>query len=413
VPSTFPDLGAGQNVRGRAVSEGPVHSATLEAVTDERHSEQDAHSARAFRLLPSERLLWVGRPVLGIPRQLGYRVALLVGGAVASAASLFAALLWVSEVPGIQACAAVALYAMVFVIGALLVPRYTLDPCEFAISSRRVLWRRGASVRSIERNAISFARLRWHPTARGVGSLELVRAVPFGPLLRQERLVLHDLRGPDAVLGVLRGVERTRTDEGDPHLVEMLDADEKVLWGAGPAGLLLGWRELATAALGVAVIAIALRYGFVTFGALRSLEEVGLPVGSEIWWLFFAACFVTFSLVLAVGGGLVWWGTVRARAEGRETEYVVTDRRVLIRRGLTELSLDRSRIFDVAELRTVFGRKHVFFILDGPEGRALGDSGALSGLLPARDLVPPVLYDLEDVGDLRALFGLADRDSVA
>jgi hypothetical protein len=104
---------------------------------------------------------------------------------------------------------------------------------------------------------------------------------------------------------------------------------------------------------------------------------------------------------------------VRARAEGRETEYVVTDRRVLIRRGLTELSLDRSRIFDVAELRTVFGRKHVFFILDGPEGRALGDSGALSGLLPARDLVPPVLYDLEDVGDLRALFGLADRDSVA
>jgi hypothetical protein len=109
----------------------------------------------------------------------------------------------------------------------------------------------------------------------------------------------------------------------------------------------------------------------------------------------------------------VWWGTVRARAEGRDTEYVVTDRRVLIRRGLTELSLDRSRIFDVAELRTVFGRKHVFFILDGPEGRALGDSGALSGLLPARDLVPPVLYDLDDVGALRTLFGREERDSLA
>jgi hypothetical protein len=117
--------------------------------------------------------------------------------------------------------------------------------------------------------------------------------------------------------------------------------------------------------------------------------------------------------VLGVGGGLVWWGTVRARAEGRDTEYVVTDRRVLIRRGLTELSLDRSRIFDVAELRTVFGRKHVFFILDGPEGRALGDSGALSGLLPARDLVPPVLYDLDDVGALRTLFGREERDSLA
>jgi hypothetical protein len=390
-----------------------VQSGSLEDVIDERSAELDAQAARAFRLLPSERLLWVGRPVLGVPRHLGYTFAVVAGGAVTTAALLFAALLRVSEVPGIQACAAVALYAMVFVIGAILVPRYTLDPCEFALSSRRVLWKRGASVRSIDRHAISFARIRWHRTVRGIGTLELVRAVPFGPLMRQERLVLHDLRGPDVVLGILRGVERAPQDDDDPHLVEMLDPDEKVLWGAGPGGLLLGWRDLATAALGVAVIVIALRYGLVTFGALRSLEEVGLPVGSEIWWLFFGACLVTFALVLGVGGGLVWWGTVRARAEGRDTEYVVTDRRVLIRRGLTELSLDRSRIFDVAELRTVFGRKHVFFILDGPEGRALGDSGALSGLLPARDLVPPVLYDLDDVGALRTLFGREERDSLA
>jgi hypothetical protein len=390
-----------------------VGSASFPDVNDERTAEHDAAIARAFRLLPHERLLWVGRPVLGVPRQLGYVVTLLASGSIATSALLFAALLVVSDLPGIQACATVALYALVFVIGAVLVPRYTLDPCEFAVTNRRVLWRRGGSVRSIERSAVSFARIRWHRAARGIGTLELIRAVPFGPLMRQERIVLHDVRGPDVVLGLLRGVDRAPHDDDDPRLVEMLDPDEKVLWGAGPSGPLIGWRELATAGLGVGVCVIGVRYGLVSFGALSSLEEVGLPVGSEIWSLFFGACLVSFALVLAVGGGLVWWGLVRARAEGRDTEYLVTDRRVLIRRGLTELSLDRSRIFDVAELRTVGGRRHVFFILDGPEGRALGDSGALTGLLPARDLVAPVLYDLEDVVALRALFGREERESLA
>ncbi|GAB4208682.1 MAG: hypothetical protein OHK0013_27350 [Sandaracinaceae bacterium] len=374
--------------------------------------QRDEDAVRAFRLLPSERLLWTGRPVLGVPRQFGYVVTTVFGGAVATSSLLFAALLRVAELPGTHAFAIVALYALVFVVGAILVPRYTLDPCEFAVTSRRVLWRRGASVRSVERGAISYARIRWHRTARGVGTLELVRAVPFGPLLRQERLVLHDLRGPDAVLALVRGVPGQAHDEPEPRLVEMLDPDEKVVWGGAPEGLCIGWREIATAMLGVVVIGVALRYGVVTFGALRSLEESGLPVGSEVWWLFFAACLVTFALILGVGCGLVWWGLVRARAQSRDTEYLVTDRRVLIRRGRTELSLDRSRIFDVAELRSLLGLRHVFFILDGPDGRALGDSGALSGLLPSRDLVPPVLFDLRDVAALRALFGREERESL-
>jgi hypothetical protein len=136
-------------------------------VIDERGvMELDAASARAFRLLPSERVLWVGRPVLGVPRPLGYTVVLLASGAVATSSLLFAALLRVSDLPGVQVCVAVALYAMVFAIGAFLVPRYTLDPCEFALTQRRVLLRRGASVRSIDRNAISFARIRWHQIGR-------------------------------------------------------------------------------------------------------------------------------------------------------------------------------------------------------------------------------------------------------
>ncbi len=383
-------------------------------MVDEREDEASPLAKeRAFRLLPFERLAWVGRPVPNVPRPAGYVLASLAGSGVATAALLFAALLHVAELPGAQVFALVSLYALVFVVGATLVPRYLLDPCEFAISSRRVLLRRGASVRSIDRAAISFARIRWHRSVSGVGTLELVRAVPFGPLMRRERLVLHDLRGPDAILGLLRERARLAHEDDDPALVGMLDPDEQVLWGAGPSGWLLGWREVATAALGVLVLLLGVRYAMTTLGALRSLEEVGLPVGSEIWWLFLTACLVSLALVLAVGGGLVWSGTVRARAEGRNTEYLVTDRRVLIRRGLTELSLERSRIVDVAAVRTLSGRKHVFFLLDGPEGRALSDSGVLSGLIPARDLVAPVLYDLEDVEPLWALFGREAPEGLA
>jgi hypothetical protein len=38
----------------------------------------------------------------------------------------------------------------------------------------------------------------------------------------------------------------------------------------------------------------------------------------------------------------------------------------------------------------------VFLILDAPEARALSDSGAMMPMPPARDIVPPVLYELKD-----------------
>lgn len=382
-------------------------------VSEGFRSADEIAIARVFRLLPSERLLWTGRPVPGVPRPPMFVVTSLAAGAVATSALLFAALLGLSHLPGVAGCAVVALYALVFVVGAALVPRYTLDPCEFAVTTRRALWRRGTSVRSIDLDAISYARIRWHPRVRGVGTLELVRAVPFGPLARQERIVMHDVRAPDGVLATLRGVVARSSDPDSPRLVDRLDRDEQVLWGAGPEGWLLGWRDFASAGVGLVVLGLAVRYGSVAFGALRSLEEFGLPVGSEIWWLFFGACLVTFALVLAVGAGLVWWGIVRARAQGRDTEYLVTDRRVLIRRGLTELSLDRARVFDLVEIPTFRGLRHVSFILDGPGGRALGDNGALTGLLPARDVVPPVLYELRDVSALRTLFGRDEREGLA
>ncbi len=88
---------------------------------------------------------------------------------------------------------------------------------------------------------------------------------------------------------------------------------------------------------------------------------------------------------------------------GRQTEYILTDRRLLIRRGLTELSLDRRHIVDIAEVPRWRGVRNIHLILDAPGARALADSGALSVLAPPRNAVPPVLYEVRDAEQVRIL----------
>lgn len=363
-----------------------------------------AETTKAFRLLPHEQVLWTGAPVTHVSRDRFWMLAPAAAFVMSAIGWLFSGLMFMAELSRWQESAIVGCYLAVFGISALLAPRYLFDRCEFAITDRRVLWRRGRQVRSIERHAMTYARVCWHRATLGVGHLELVRAVPFGPLSRGQRLVFHDLRGPDRVLAIVRGVDPA-PNAGDDQtaITDRLDPGEQVLWGAGPEGFLLGWRDVLIAALGLIVVWLGLRYGVITASILSELEEGGLPLDSMTWIFFFTATLLTFAMIVGVGGGLVWYGLVRARREGRETEYVVTDRRLLIRRGRTELSLDRKRIFDIAEAPSWRGVCNVFLILDGPGGRALEGSGAFSGLTPSRDLVPPILYELRDTERLRDL----------
>ena len=106
---------------------------------------------------------------------------------------------------------------------------------------------------------------------------------------------------------------------------------------------------------------------------------------------------------------ILWHGLWGSRAEGSRTEYVLTDTRLLIRRGLTELSLDRRRIVDVAELPSSNGSHNLHLILDAPNARALDDSGALSTFSTPRAVVPPVLYEVSEPELVRSL--LLDRHS--
>ncbi|MEM9191180.1 MAG: hypothetical protein AAGF12_18505 [Myxococcota bacterium] len=359
-----------------------------------------------WRLLPSEEVLWYGRPeAVGYDRRWTLVPLFLLGTALIFGA--FAGLVWVADLPGAGRVGSFAIFLALFAATVRLAPKFLIDPCEYLVTNKRVFFRRGAYRRSMERHAVNYARIRWHRSAPGVGHLELVRAVPFGPLARQMRIQLLNVQAPDAVYATIRDAEQSEhAGDNQVPLIERLEPGENVVWGAHPEGLHLGWREVAIALLGVAMLVVAGRYLLLAGGELVNLEDLGLATNSWTWAFFFLAVAITWSLLIAVGAGLLWYGVWRARSLGASTEYLLTDRRLLIRRGLTELSVDRKCIVDVAHTRTFRGLHHVFLVLDAPNSRALADSGALNTLLPARDAVGPVLYELRDVDGFRAVLQL-------
>jgi hypothetical protein len=363
-----------------------------------------AAADRSWRLLPSERVLWQGGPRLGIPRDLRWTIAPGLVLALAVVTALFAGLLHVSGIQAVRPVAFTACYLTLTALSIRMWPRYSLDPCEYMLTDRHVIWKRGTQRRTMDRFAITYARIYWHRSVPGVGHLELVRAVPFGPLARKQRIVLHDVLAPDVLFAQIRGVIATEfAGYADVQLTDRLDRGETVLWGASPAGWRLGSAEAATAVVGALVLATGALYGVRTGAVLLALERAGLPVMSWTWLMLFCAILLSGSVIVASGAALLWHGLWGARAAGSRTEYVLTDSRLLIRRGRTELSLDRRRIVDVAELPSTGGSSNLHLILDAPDARALEDSGSLGLLSPPRATVPPILYEVTELELVRKL----------
>ena len=136
----------------------------------------------AWRLLPSERVLWHGRPVPGLFTGRRWLLGPLFLLTIAAIFGAFAGVVTLSGLPG-----AVRLFAFSLLLGcaagiARLAPRWLHDPCAYVVTDRRVLVQWGRFRRSMDRRAVNYARIRWHRSHPGVGNLELVRAVPFGPV---------------------------------------------------------------------------------------------------------------------------------------------------------------------------------------------------------------------------------------
>lgn len=370
----------------------------------------DAAGDRAWRLLPSERVLWQGAPRRGVPRELRFTIAWLLILALAVISALFAGLLHASGLPGVHSMAGTAVCLLLTALGVALVPGLQANTTRYMLTDRHVIWRRGAQRRLIERRAITYARIHWHRSTPGIGHLELVRAVPFGPLARKQRVVLHDIEAPDVLFALIRGAEASEfAGYADVTLTDRLDRGERVLWGAAPAGWRMGKADACTALLGICVLAGGLVYALRMGAILLGLEHAGLPVISATWVFFFAIMSISASVIVAVGAALLWHGSWGARAAGSRTEYVLTQSRLLIRRCRTELSVDRRRIVDVAELPSSAGSANLHLILDAPDARALEASGALGMLPMPRSVVPPILYEISERELLRAVLLLERR----
>lgn len=364
----------------------------------------NAELVRSWRLLPSEHVLWHGGPVRGLTRRFRWRLPPILFGVLAADTALFAGLLYAADIHALRSTLSMVAYLSFTAIAFYVAPFFLLDPCEYLVTDRRVLWRRGRFRRTMDRQAVTLARIAWHPTAPGVGNLELERAVPFGPFQRTQRLVLHEVRAPDALFAILREVAPSeRAGDTDVKLADRLDADESLLWGGGPEHVAPDWREWSTAIAGVALIAFAGFYEWRMASQLLGFEMLGMQVRSWTWLFFFTSTFLAFGTVLTIGGYLFWYGLFRSRAMVRDTEYLLTERRLLIRRGRTELSVDRRRIVDVAQEPRANGLYTLFLILDGPDARALGDSGALGSVTPAKNSVPPILFEVRDPERVRRL----------
>lgn len=264
---------------------------------------------------------------------------------------------------------------------------------EYLITERHVIWRRGRLRRTIDRDAISYALVRWHPRLAGVGDLVLVRAVPTGALRRTLTLTLTDVQAPDRLWAIVRGVTASAPlGDGARPLSQRLDDDERVLWSATPVSMRWTLRRKLTAALG---LSLALSAAWFVARTLPSLRRVlglhALGWGSSA--VLVTAVATTAVLLLVVAAVVAHAAWVRPVRLARATRYFVTTKRVLIRRGSEELSLDRSRIAYV--IAAPWRRVHdVFLVLDGPQARALAPSGAFGG--PESGSLLPVFSSIED-----------------
>jgi hypothetical protein len=342
-----------------------------------------------------------------VPPPFGMKIASAMLGALSAVTTCFAIAAGVVLHVRIGSILFLAGWLAFLAVAAYVGPGWWRREIEITLTSRHVIWRRGRLKRSIERRAISFARIHWHPGVAGVGDLELVRAVPVGALRRTLSITLPDLEAPDAVWAQIRGVNATPVlgDRMRP-LGQRLDPAERVLWTAQPQAV-PPWdvQRLGTLAIAVVAMVSGLRALFGGVHALRVLHSAGLHAWSAAFGAMVLAVGISVAAVLVTAIVAGYHALVRPKRLDHATRYVVTDRRVLIQRGSVELHLDRDRIVDVIDAPQDRGLHDLFIVLGGKNAHAHALAGAFGEKVVGAvngDLLP-VLRSVHDSDTVRAI----------
>jgi hypothetical protein len=282
-------------------------------------------------------------------------------------------------------------------------PLWFRSSARYVVTEKHVIWQRGRLRRSIDRDAISYAIIRWKSS--GVGDLVLERVVPTGALKRTLTLTLSDVESPDRLWAIVRGLTPSTPlgDDGITRpLAQRLDDGERVLWTARPWASRWTARRVATA-VGGALLAIAAVH-VITRSAppiARVLRAHALPAVTS--GVLIGGVALVVLLLASVAGFVGYSAVLRPWRLARATRYFITDHRVLIRRGTEELHLDRQRIAYVitAPWREGSARRDVYLVLDGPQARAFSPSGAFGGADEER--LVPMFAAVEDADTATAV----------
>lgn len=351
-----------------------------------------------------ETVVWAGQPkIVSVPTT--YRVGAAVCGVASAVSTGLAVVVGTAlHVPVGQLLAFAAWMAtLAFALG--YGPRWWRNGLTYLVTERHIVVRRGRLRRTIDRNAISFARIHWHPTLSGIGDLELVRAVPTGALRRRLSIVLTGLVAPDRVWAIIRGVPTaTAAGNGDRLISQRLDEGERVLWSGHPPDrwrkwLPVGFRAMGSLAIAFVLASTAILTSIYGAHALRMVLSAGIAPRSVPFLALVASVGFTVGLLIAAAGAVVYATIVRPARLEAQTRYLITDRRVLIQRGDEELHLERGRIVDVIDTPVDGGLRDVFLVLDGPHALAVASSGAFGET--RQQGLQPVLHHVSDVDAIR------------
>jgi hypothetical protein len=361
--------------------------------------------ARSRPLVPrdslfGERIVWAGRPAVIRPSAFQRSLAFVAffASVITLCFALVVAFVLKAEFGPLLFFA---FWCATLGLGILQVPRILLAQARYVVTEQHVIAIYGPLRRTIERKAISFARIYWDESHPDAGDVELVRAVPTGALKRRLMLRLVGLRAPDRVWGIVRGAERLAPRGGaDQPLTQRLDVGERVVWSAQPHLALKryvprGQREYALLALAAALLVGGGRMAVGAFPTLRRVHEGGLQIGSFTFAVLALGMGSTILLLVGIACYLVYDAIIRSGYLATYTRYLVTNKRVLIQRRSEELHLDRQKIYDVIEAPQGDGLHDVFLVLDGPRARAVAASGAF-GEISRGPHLRPVFEGVED-----------------
>jgi hypothetical protein len=349
---------------------------------------------------PGKHVVWRGGPkTASVPGV--FKLVSVLSGTMSLVALAFAVVVATGLERPVSGLIGFAIWSMTIAVASIGLPVWFRGAVRYVVTDTHVVWERGRLRRSIPRDAISYAIVRWK--APDVGDLVLERVVPTGALRRTLSVTLADVESPDRLWAVVRGLTPSAPQgDGTRPLAQRLDQGERVLWTARPYSARWSARRLATAAVGL-LLAISAAYVVARTAppVLRVLRADALPASSAA--IFVAGIALVVLLLAGVASFVGYTAILRPWRLARATRYFVTDRRVLIRRGSEELHLDRERIAYVitAPWRAGSPKRDMWLVLDGPQARAFSPSGAFGGADEER--LVPMFRAVEDADTATAV----------